>query len=205
MQCTYVCGTTGMSESGYLDKVHFVWTGTSQRPNNDLQHTDLNYLQHTDLNHLQQMDLNHLQHMDPNHLQHTDLNHLDHMDLNHLEHTDLNHLHQMDLNHLQHKDPNHSQHTDLNHLEHMDLNHLEQCCPTFLAPRAAQDIIMNPRAAPVNSKVTTIICWTLIYCICVIVIFWNQTLLITYAHANFYKVYPCSPTIPVTYPATEIT
>src|SRR6218665_1666403 len=43
---------------------------------------------------------------------------------------------------------------------HMDV--LCQCCPTFLTPRAAQDIIMKPRAAPVNSKVTTKICWTLI-------------------------------------------
>src|SRR6218665_1238596 len=32
---------------------------------------------------------------------------------------------------------------------------LHQCCPTFLTPRAAHDIIMKPRAAPVNSKVTT--------------------------------------------------
>src|SRR6218665_1098231 len=47
---------------------------------------------------------------------------------------------------------------------------LYQCCPTFLTPRAAQDIIMKPRAAPVNSKVTAKICSTLIYCICVIVI-----------------------------------
>ena len=32
---------------------------------------------------------------------------------------------------------------------------LVQCCPTFLTPRAAQDIIMKPRAAPVNSNATT--------------------------------------------------
>jgi len=30
---------------------------------------------------------------------------------------------------------------------------LVQCCPTFLTPRAAEDIIMKSRAAPVNSKV----------------------------------------------------
>src|SRR6218665_2304098 len=37
---------------------------------------------------------------------------------------------------------------------------LDQCCPTFLIRRAAQDIIMKPRAAPVglNSKATTKIC-----------------------------------------------
>jgi len=35
---------------------------------------------------------------------------------------------------------------------------IEQCCPTFLTPRAAQDIIMKTRAAPVNSNVTTKIC-----------------------------------------------
>ena len=28
--------------------------------------------------------------------------------------------------------------------------HSDQCCPTFLTPRAAKDIIMKPRAAPVN-------------------------------------------------------
>src|SRR6218665_1744861 len=42
-----------------------------------------------------------------------------------------------------------------------DNDSIEQCCPTFLTPRpsrAAQDIIMKPRAAPVNSKVTTKIC-----------------------------------------------
>ena len=39
---------------------------------------------------------------------------------------------------------------------------LHQCCPTFLTPRAAQDKIMKLRVAPVNSKVTTKICWTLI-------------------------------------------
>ena len=73
-------------------------------------------------------------------------------------------------------------------------DHLIQCCPTFLTPRAAQDIVMKPRAAPVNSKVTTKICWTLIYCTCVIVICWNQRLFITYAHATFDKFYPSSVT-----------
>src|SRR6218665_2920185 len=34
-------------------------------------------------------------------------------------------------------------------------NCVMQCCPTFLTPRAAQDIIMTPRAAPVKSKVTS--------------------------------------------------
>ena len=71
---------------------------------------------------------------------------------------------------------------------------LVQCCPTFLTPRAAQDLIMKPRAAPVNSKVTTKICWILIYCFCVIVIFWNQRLFIMYAHATFDKLYPFSVT-----------
>src|SRR6218665_2913581 len=32
---------------------------------------------------------------------------------------------------------------------------IDQCCPTFLTTRAAQDIIMKLRAAPVNSNVTT--------------------------------------------------
>ena len=75
------------------------------------------------------------------------------------------------------------------------INHkliVEQCCPTFLTPRAAQDIIMKPRAAPVNSKVTTKICWILIYGICVIVIFWNQRLSIMYAHCTryFWQIFP---------------
>jgi len=33
-----------------------------------------------------------------------------------------------------------------------------QCCPTFFTLRAAQYIIMKPRAAPVNLKATTKIC-----------------------------------------------
>src|SRR6218665_263934 len=48
---------------------------------------------------------------------------------------------------------------------------------------------MKPRAAPVTSKVTIKICCTLIYCICVIVIFWNERLFITYAHTTFDKFY----------------
>ena len=55
-------------------------------------------------------------------------------------------------------------------------------------------IITKPRTAPVNSKVTTKICWTLTYCICVIVIFWNQRLFITYVHATFDNFYPSSVT-----------
>jgi len=75
--------------------------------------------------------------------------------------------------------------------------------PTFMsvlsnlfypAGRTRHNIIMKPRAAPVNSKVTTKICWTLKYCICVIVIFWNQRLSITYAHAAFDKFHPFSVT-----------
>jgi len=73
-------------------------------------------------------------------------------------------------------------------------NHLRQCCPTFLAPQAAQDKIMKPRAAPVNSKITTNISWTLIYCICVIVIFRNQRLSIMHVHDTFDKFYPSSVT-----------
>ena len=71
------------------------------------------------------------------------------------------------------------------------IHRLTQCCPTFLTPRAARDIIMKPRAAPVNSNVglTIKISWTLIYCICVIVIFRNQRLSITYVHATFEKCY----------------
>ena len=38
----------------------------------------------------------------------------------------------------------------------LSADELRQCCPTFLTPRAAQDIIMKPRAAPVKSKVTII-------------------------------------------------
>ena len=56
--------------------------------------------------------------------------------------------------------------------------------------RIRHTVIMKPRAAPVNSKGTTKICWTLVYCICVIVIFWNQR----YAHATFDKCYPFSVT-----------
>ena len=74
--------------------------------------------------------------------------------------------------------------------------HLGQCCSTFLTLRAAQNIIMKPRAAPVNSKVTTKICWALgpIYCNFVIVMFWNTMLSITYAHDTFDKCYPSSVT-----------
>src|SRR6218665_559967 len=72
---------------------------------------------------------------------------------------------------------------------------LYQCCPTFLTPRAAHQIIMKPRATPVSSKVTTKICSTLIYCICVIIIFWNPRLSIMYVHATFDKFYPTSVTL----------
>src|SRR6218665_1883339 len=68
----------------------------------------------------------------------------------------------------------------------------DQCCPTFLTPRAAQDIIMKPRAAPVNSKETTKICGTLklLLYLCNNCNFLNQR----YAHATFHKCYPSSVT-----------
>ena len=76
---------------------------------------------------------------------------------------------------------------------------LTQCCRTFLTPWAAQDIIMKPWAASVNSIVTKKNCWTLIgpilyLCNCNLLKLEVVHSVCTVAHATFDKFYHSSVT-----------